>query len=110
MRSLWSRRRDDNPEPDTRDLRDPPIRITQPAHLDRGDIATITRLDMGAHTGTHVDAPAHFVKGGPGADGIDLNALVGPALVVHVPGPDAISAGVLSRMMSGVTPYRLVAK
>lgn len=77
---------------------DPPIRITQPAHLDRGDIATITRLDMGAHTGTHVDAPAHFISGGPGVDGIDLNALVGPALVVHVPEADAISTSVLEEL------------
>jgi arylformamidase len=77
---------------------DPPIRITQPAHLDRGDVATITRLDMGAHTGTHVDAPAHFIAGGPGVDAIDLNVLVGPALVVRVPEADAVSARVLEEL------------
>ncbi|MFN2241758.1 MAG: cyclase family protein, partial [Anaerolineae bacterium] len=36
------------------------MRITQPAHLDRGDLYTVSRLELGAHTGTHVDAPAHF--------------------------------------------------
>jgi arylformamidase len=77
---------------------DPPIRITQPAHLDRGDVATITRLDMGAHTGTHVDAPAHFIAGGPGVDAIDLDALVGPALVAHVPEADALSARLLAKL------------
>ena len=77
---------------------DPPIRITQPAHLDRGDMLTITRLDMGAHTGTHVDAPAHFIAGGVGVDAIDLNALVGPALVVGVPEVDALSAKVLANL------------
>ena len=70
---------------------DPAIHITQPSHLDRGDLYTVSRLDLGAHSGTHVDAPAHFVRGGAGVDSLDLDLLVGPALVVHVP-----EAGVLT--------------
>jgi len=77
---------------------DPPVRITQPLHLDRGDEATVSHLDMGAHTGTHVDAPAHFVPGGSGIDALDLNALVGPALVVHALEADALSADVLATL------------
>jgi arylformamidase len=77
---------------------DPPIHITQPYHLDRGDEATVTRLDMGAHTGTHVDAPAHFVPGGSGVDDLDLNVLVGPALVVDAREADALSAAVLETL------------
>ena len=77
---------------------DPPIRITQPHHLDRGDEATVSRLDMGAHTGTHVDAPAHFVPGGSGVDDLDLNVLVGPALVVDARQADALSAEVLETL------------
>ena len=77
---------------------DPPVRITQPLHLDRGDEATVSHLDMGAHTGTHVDAPAHFVPGGSGIDALDLNALVGPALVVHALEADALSAEVLAML------------
>jgi arylformamidase len=74
---------------------DPGIRITQPFHLDRGDAATVTRLDMGAHTGTHVDAPAHFIAGGSGVDELDLDVLVGPALVVLALEVDALSADAL---------------
>jgi arylformamidase len=74
---------------------DPPVRITQPYHLDRGDAATVTRLDMGAHTGTHVDAPAHFIPGGSGVDELDLHVLVGPALVVHALEAALLSADVL---------------
>ena len=74
---------------------DPAIQITQPSHLDRGDEATVSRLDMGAHTGTHVDAPAHFVRGGAGVDSLALDLLVGPALVVHALGFDALSGDVL---------------
>jgi len=77
---------------------DPPVRITQPLHLDQGDEATVSHLDIGAHTGTHVDAPAHFVRGGAGVDSLDLNALVGPALVVHALHADALSADVLATL------------
>ncbi|MFC2037938.1 cyclase family protein [Chloroflexota bacterium] len=75
---------------------DPGIRLSQPSHLDRGDLYTVSRLDMGAHTGTHVDAPAHFIPGGSGVDLLDLEALVGPALVVHALEADALTAEVLS--------------
>jgi arylformamidase len=74
---------------------DPAISITHTSHLDRGDDATVSRLDMGAHAGTHVDAPAHFVRGGIGVDTLDLDLLVGPAWVVHAPRVDALSAAVL---------------
>ncbi len=74
---------------------DPPVRITQPQHLERGDEATVSHLEMGAHTGTHVDAPAHFIAGGATVEALDLNLLVGPALVVHALEADALTAEVL---------------
>jgi arylformamidase len=74
---------------------DPAIHITQPSHLDKGDKATVSRLDMGAHTGTHVDAPCHFIRGGAGIDLLDLNTLVGPALVVEVRADGNLSADLL---------------
>lgn len=79
-------------------LGDPAIRIEQVAHLDRGDLANLTRLEMGAHTGTHVDAPIHFVPGGIGVDQLDLEVLVGPALVVHVLEPGHLTAAILEEM------------
>jgi arylformamidase len=81
---------------------DPPVHITQPLHLDKGDMATVSRLDMGAHTGTHVDAPTHFFPGGSGVDALDLNLLVGPALVVHALEADALSEDVLEGL--GIPP------
>jgi arylformamidase len=75
---------------------DPGICLTQPSHLDRGDMCTVTRLDMGAHTGTHVDAPAHFIRGGAGVEALDLDALVGPALVVHALEAGALTADLLA--------------
>ena len=77
---------------------DPPVQVTQVQHLDRGDPMTLTRLQMGAHTGTHVDAPAHFVAGGRTVEALDLEILVGPALIIGVPGAGALSAKVLDRL------------
>ncbi len=75
---------------------DPPVRLTHISHLERGDRATVTRLDMGAHTGTHVDAPCHFVLGGAGVDTLDLSVLVGPALVVEALEAETLTAEVLA--------------
>jgi arylformamidase len=68
---------------------DPDVRIELAQSLARGDMANVTRLDMGAHTGTHIDAPAHFIEGGAGVDAIPLDVLTGRAQVVdatHVRG------------------------
>jgi arylformamidase len=62
--------------------------------LARGDSSTVSHLSLGAHTGTHIDAPGHFIEGGMGIDSLAIDALVGPALVVgleDVRGP--IAAG-----------------
>lgn len=77
---------------------DPPVHLTQVSHLERGDNATVTRLDLGAHTGTHVDAPCHFVLGGAGVDTLDLNVLVGPALVVEALEAEVLTADVLAAL------------
>ena len=74
---------------------DPPVKIVQPQHLDWGDTCTVSHLEMGSHTGTHVDAPAHFIRGGAGVDELDLYALVGPAHVTWAQTADVLSAEVL---------------
>jgi arylformamidase len=47
-----------------------------------GDGYNLSRLVLGAHTGTHVDAPRHFIEGGASVEQLPLAALIGPALVV----------------------------
>ncbi len=63
---------------------DPGVRIERTADFARGDSYTLSHLDMGAHTGTHVDAPLHFIRGGKTVDQLDLNVLLGPARVVDL--------------------------
>ncbi len=75
---------------------DPAVRLTRPASLERGDPFTLTELAMSAHTGSHVDAPAHYVRGGAGVDALPLDAMIGPALVADAGDADAITADVLA--------------
>lgn len=77
---------------------DPPVHLSQPSHLERGDVCTITRLDIGAHTGTHLDAPAHFIRGGGTVESLDLATLIGPALVVDARGRGHLSAETLEAL------------
>ncbi|MCD4686038.1 MAG: cyclase family protein [Anaerolineae bacterium] len=76
-----------------------PVRMEQRSSIARGDSNTNTQLSLSAHTGTHVDAPAHFVGDGYGVDQLPLEVLVGPALVIEVPdGVDEITADVLDAL------------
>jgi arylformamidase len=65
---------------------DPGIEIRQWLSLDKGEPANVTALCFGAHTGTHVDAPAHFIKGGSKVDSLDLDTLLGEAHVIEIAG------------------------
>ncbi len=47
--------------------------------------AVVSRLTLGTHSGTHVDAPRHLLPGGRGVDGLPLAQLIGPARVLHLP-------------------------
>ena len=61
---------------------DPAIHLERSSSIAAGDPANISRLDFGVHTGTHIDAPSHFIDGAAGAEAVPLEALVGPAVVV----------------------------
>ena len=63
---------------------DPKIEFEQWAALDKGDPANVTMLHFGAHTGTHVDAPAHFIPGGLAVNALQLECLIGPARVIEI--------------------------
>lgn len=64
---------------------DPGIEIKQWLSLDRGDAANVSLLHFGAHTGTHVDAPAHFIHGAAELQSMSLEILIGAATVVEIP-------------------------
>lgn len=75
---------------------DGPVRIERVRSMEDGERLNMSRLDMSAHTGTHIDAPVHFLKAGGGIDTLPLDILMGTAAVVHIPGVKAIGPDELS--------------
>jgi arylformamidase len=64
---------------------DPVVRLELAKSIAEGDVVNLTRMDFGLHSGTHVDAPAHFLDGAAGIDSTPLDVLVGPCEVVETP-------------------------
>lgn len=91
--------------PITRDMPvyegDPEPSLEQVHRVRPGDPASynLSRLAIGAHTGTHVDSPRHFRDGGPAVDEIPLDVLCGPCRIVDLRGAGrAIDRGALQSL------------
>jgi arylformamidase len=61
---------------------DPTVSLERVVSLAEGGVCNLSKLDFGVHSGTHVDAPVHFIDGAPGAEALSLDVLIGPARVV----------------------------
>ena len=72
---------------------DPKVRLERVSSIADGDVANLSRLDLGVHSGTHVDAPLHFIEGAPGVEALPLDVLVGPCVVVDGLEPAAVPRG-----------------
>src|ERR1044071_9493977 len=64
---------------------DPGIEIKKWMTLVKGDPANVSLINFGLHSGTHVDAPAHFIEGARTVDKLPLTSLVGEVHVIAVP-------------------------
>jgi arylformamidase len=69
-----------------------PFSVEPIKRLARGDSSNVSTLHMGAHSGTHVDAPRHFFDAGAGADALPLDLLIGRARVIDVRSRHGVSA------------------
>jgi arylformamidase len=63
---------------------DPGLRLERVMDQNNGDVCTLTRASMSAHTGTHMDAPLHFVRNSPTIEQMPIDATVGPARVIRI--------------------------
>lgn len=63
---------------------DAPMRFTFLKDMRKGDNLTLSAYSLGAHSGTHIDAPMHFVAGGASIDQVTLSPLMGPARVIDI--------------------------
>ncbi len=88
---------------------DPAIALPLAQSMDNGDAVNVTEIRMSAHTGTHVDAPHHFLNDKRTVDGLALNVLTGPCYVTQLPDDvDEISAELLERLPIGNGTTRLL--
>jgi arylformamidase len=79
---------------------DPSVKLTPTAHAarDKSHTVRITKIEMGSHTGTHIDAPWHMVEGGRRLNEIPIETLVGPACVFEMPNAPSISRASLEKL------------
>ncbi|HUR99423.1 MAG TPA: cyclase family protein [Pyrinomonadaceae bacterium] len=69
---------------------DPPVAIASVKSISGGDNANVSHLCLGAHTGTHVDAPNHFIDGTRRVEDLEMDKLVGNCRVIEV-GADVVA-------------------
>jgi arylformamidase len=70
----------------------PPIVLQRVMDLQHGDECNLSRLAMGVHSGTHMDAPVHFRQGGLGLDDMPLRATIGEARVIEIADPRRVTS------------------
>ena len=63
---------------------DPGVEISSFKSIARGDTANVSQISFGVHTGTHVDAPNHFIDGAKRVHEIDPEKLVGSCRVIEI--------------------------
>lgn len=76
---------------------DPPFRSESIQSIAAGDDCNLSRITLGSHSGTHLDPPYHFNDAGSRVDEIDLELLLGKALVVEIKGVRDIGREELER-------------
>jgi len=89
---------------------DPNPHLSWIGSINAGDAANITGISMGAHTGTHIDAPLHFLQNGASLDEISLSTLIGDAQVLEVPGDAALITAEVLTSLEEICCERLLLK
>ena len=70
---------------------DPAISIRRVSDMNHGDPANVSKLSIGSHTGTHMDAPFHFLRMGKPLDKMPLSAVIGEARVIAIRDSQAVT-------------------
>jgi arylformamidase len=70
----------------------PPMEFIERRRISRGDPTNASAVTMSVHSGTHVDAPFHFLPSGATIESMPIDAFIGPALVHAVDAGKHITA------------------
>jgi arylformamidase len=68
----------------------PEVRIERMLDMEKGAVCNVSNMSLGAHTGTHMDAPLHFIRNGTGLDRMPIDATIGPARVIEIRDKESI--------------------
>ena len=84
----------------------PDLRLRFHASFDAGDAVCLTKASLCLHTGTHVDAPVHFLPAEGGVEALSLETLMGPARVIQTENHERITAEELkTKNLEGATRF-----
>jgi arylformamidase len=86
------------------------FKLTWADRIENGHECNNSRIACDTHTGTHVDAPLHFIKNGRSVDEISPELLIGPCRVVYLPGQTRIDAQTLASLELAIDTRRLLLK
>jgi arylformamidase len=78
------------------------------SEMRQGAAANVSAILLSVHTGTHADAPLHFIPNGLSIDNIPLEVFVGPAVVVDCSNVDVISPDVVEDRLKDVAQVQRV--
>lgn len=62
---------------------DPEFRLSYLQTIEEGSPFSLSSFSMSSHTGTHIDAPSHFLSGGSTIDELPLSLLMGTAVLIQ---------------------------
>ena len=74
----------------------PPFELQALKRIAEGGSSNVSRLVLGTHTGTHVDAPKHFIDDAAAVDALQLDLLIGRTRVIEIDKRGGISADELA--------------
>lgn len=89
---------------------DPQIVLEHYRTISEGNASNDSRIACSVHSGTHVDAPAHFLENGITVEALPLDRLIGPTIVVELPAADIITSEILEAQDLPLGTRRLLFK
>ena len=76
---------------------DPPVHIERFANMEKGAVCNVSKLDLCAHAGTHMDGLNHFIRDGAPLDTVPFDAVIGPCRVIEIKDDDSVRAAELKK-------------
>jgi arylformamidase len=81
---------------------DPRIVLKRVSKIEEGANSNVSHFHGSVHSGTHIDAPKHFVQGGVGVDALPLNIMIGRAYVIDLSKAAVLDADIFEK--AGIPP------